>query len=104
MQIARTQKQEREVQKSLPTARTIITRKGAGAVSAMPRPLTVLVRRFGRNRVPMRGAIVAALTVTTLFPTFALAHSWYPHRCCHDLDCFPADMVRRLWQLGAFER
>ena len=24
------------------------------------------------------------------------AHSWYPDRCCHNLDCYPADTVRRL--------
>jgi hypothetical protein len=26
----------------------------------------------------------------------AAAHSWYPRRCCHDNDCFPADTVQRL--------
>lgn len=24
------------------------------------------------------------------------AHSWYPKRCCHDRDCFPAE---RAWRL-----
>jgi hypothetical protein len=24
------------------------------------------------------------------------AHSWYPERCCHNMDCHPADMVQRL--------
>jgi hypothetical protein len=31
-----------------------------------------------------------------LQPALAAAHSWYPRRCCHDLDCYPADTVRHL--------
>ncbi len=27
----------------------------------------------------------------------AEAHSWYPKRCCHDQDCFPAE---RTWRLA----
>ena len=30
------------------------------------------------------------------FPHLVDAHSWYPKRCCNDMDCFPADNVRRL--------
>ena len=38
-----------------------------------------------------------ALSVLALLcPTIATAHSWYPKRCCHDHDCFPADRVERL--------
>jgi hypothetical protein len=29
-------------------------------------------------------------------PTAVQAHSWYPKRCCHDMDCHPADWVQRL--------
>jgi len=25
-----------------------------------------------------------------------LGHSWYSNRCCHDMDCYPADEVGRL--------
>jgi hypothetical protein len=38
--------------------------------------------------------IVAA--VASVFPSAVGADSWYPKRCCHDVDCFPADTVRRL--------
>jgi hypothetical protein len=31
-----------------------------------------------------------------LCPAIATAHSWYPKRCCHDRDCFPADRFERL--------
>jgi|SRR5436190_3081564 hypothetical protein len=31
-----------------------------------------------------------------LYPPLLAAHSWYPRHCCHDMDCFPADSVRRL--------
>lgn len=24
-----------------------------------------------------------------LLPAVALAHSWYPHECCSDRDCYP---------------
>jgi hypothetical protein len=25
-----------------------------------------------------------------------LGHSWYSNRCCHDMDCYPADEAGRL--------
>jgi len=31
-----------------------------------------------------------------LVPARVDAHSWYPHRCCHTMDCHPADAVHRL--------
>jgi hypothetical protein len=31
-----------------------------------------------------------------LQPVRVIAHSWYPERCCHDMDCYPADAVHRL--------
>jgi hypothetical protein len=30
------------------------------------------------------------------WPSLVAAHSWYPHRCCLNMDCYPADTVRRL--------
>ncbi|MET0569460.1 MAG: hypothetical protein ABWZ74_10325 [Hyphomicrobiaceae bacterium] len=39
---------------------------------------------------------LALASVAVLCPTIATAHSWYPKRCCHDHDCFPADRVERL--------
>ena len=34
-----------------------------------------------------------ACAALTLAPAGAAAHSWYPHDCCHDNDCKPADAV-----------
>jgi hypothetical protein len=34
--------------------------------------------------------------VAALQPACVAAHSWYPERCCHDMDCQPADTVQRL--------
>ena len=37
-----------------------------------------------------------SLSVVALQPAPVTAHSWYPKRCCHDMDCHPADTVHRL--------
>jgi hypothetical protein len=34
-----------------------------------------------------------ACAALTLAPAGGAAHSWYPHDCCHDQDCMPADAV-----------
>lgn len=44
----------------------------------------------------LRLAGVALAIGAFLGPTIASAHSWYPKRCCHDRDCFPADRIERL--------
>jgi hypothetical protein len=31
-----------------------------------------------------------------IWPSLVAAHSWYPHRCRHHMDCYPVDTVRRL--------
>ena len=36
------------------------------------------------------------VSLAVLMPSRVAAHSWYPKRCCHDLDCHPADSVHRL--------
>jgi hypothetical protein len=38
-------------------------------------------------------ALVIGLTAGSM-PT-ALAHSWYPHECCAQNDCAPADRIER---------
>jgi len=43
-----------------------------------------------------RRASVALAIAAVIFPAIATAHSWYPKRCCHNLDCFPADRFERL--------
>jgi hypothetical protein len=45
-----------------------------------------------RKRFVMMALIALAQSEAT--PLFA--HSWYPHECCHDGDCAPADNVVRL--------
>lgn len=30
-----------------------------------------------------------AFLVLVVATTTVLGHSWYPHECCHDNDCFP---------------
>lgn len=40
--------------------------------------------------------LVGVAIATVLWPAFAWSHSWYPERCCHDHDCFPADRLERL--------
>jgi len=30
----------------------------------------------------------------------AIAHSWYPPECCHDVDCEPVELVARLVPRG----
>ncbi|MGE3915683.1 MAG: hypothetical protein AB7F78_08295 [Hyphomicrobiaceae bacterium] len=37
-----------------------------------------------------------------LAPVRARAHSWYPHDCCHDRDCKPADSIE-VDERGDFE-
>ena len=37
-----------------------------------------------------------SLGLLVVYPTVVTAHSWYPKRCCHDADCYPADTVQRL--------
>jgi hypothetical protein len=39
--------------------------------------------------------LLCLLAVAPL-PANVAAHSWYPRRCCHNMDCFPADKVHRL--------
>lgn len=41
-------------------------------------------------------ACAVALCVVTMASAQASAHSWYPKKCCNELDCFPATKVRRL--------
>lgn len=36
-----------------------------------------------------------ACAALTLAPGGVAAHSWYPHDCCHDQDCMPADAVEK---------
>jgi hypothetical protein len=31
-----------------------------------------------------------------MFGRLLLGRSWYSNRCCHDMDCYPADEVGRL--------
>ena len=40
--------------------------------------------------------LLVCVGVVALQPSLVTAHSWYPERCCHNMDCFPADTVRRL--------
>jgi hypothetical protein len=48
----------------------------------------------------MSARLLIGLSITAvalaLQPTRATAHSWYPKRCCHDMDCQLADSVQRL--------
>jgi hypothetical protein len=46
--------------------------------------------------VSARLFLLVLLGFWVLHPHVAAAHSWYPKRCCHDRDCYRADMVRRL--------
>lgn len=41
--------------------------------------------------VAMARALASAGLV--LAPSASQAHSWYPHDCCHDQDCVPANSV-----------
>lgn len=42
--------------------------------------------------------LTCAITGMAVLPTVsATAHAWYPERCCHDRDCYPAD---RIWRLA----
>jgi hypothetical protein len=43
-------------------------------------------------------AVASTVCIGALLLQLATAagHSWYPKRCCHDRDCFPADTVQRL--------
>ncbi len=38
-------------------------------------------------------ALIAAPVLVVLCFQEARAHSWYPHECCSDGDCSPADAV-----------
>jgi hypothetical protein len=40
--------------------------------------------------------ICLSVIVIALLPARLTAHSWYPKRCCHNMDCHPADRVHRL--------
>jgi hypothetical protein len=40
--------------------------------------------------------LLSCAGVLLLLPQLVAAHSWYPKRCCHDMDCFLADNVHRL--------
>jgi hypothetical protein len=44
----------------------------------------------------VRLLLALSVCVAALLPPRLSAHSWYPKRCCHDHDCYPADTVRRL--------
>ena len=44
----------------------------------------MLFRRFG--------FLVLSLAAL-LSPLEAAAHDWYPHECCHGMDCAPVDRV-----------
>jgi hypothetical protein len=50
---------------------------------------------FGRFNTCAKASIVC-IAAFTLHPPPLAAHSWYPKRCCHDVDCCPAGTVRRL--------
>lgn len=45
-------------------------------------------------RLLLRYLFICAATV--LVCSKALGHSWYPHRCCDEKDCLPADEIHRL--------
>lgn len=38
-------------------------------------------------------AAVILSTGTAFAPSSSVAHSWYPHDCCHDQDCMPVDVI-----------
>lgn len=44
----------------------------------------------------LRLLLFLGASLFALQPSLVEAHSWYPNRCCHDMDCYPADVVRRL--------
>jgi hypothetical protein len=47
--------------------------------------------RSGANaasRIALANALVVAVP--------AAAHDWYPHACCHDVDCAPVDQAETL--------
>ena len=56
--------------------------------------LTLLRCRKVASLKGARGVLVALSAAGRLSPG-ALAHSWYPHRCCNDMDCFPAESTHR---------
>ena len=43
----------------------------------------------------MRLLLLFCVGLLSFFPHLVAAHSWYPKRCCDDIDCFAADSVRR---------
>jgi|SRR5262245_6579512 hypothetical protein len=43
-----------------------------------------------------RPLIFLCLMALAVQPARVTAHSWYPERCCHNMDCHPADSVRWL--------
>lgn len=50
----------------------------------------------GRGRLSRgKHAFVATtcVIISGLWPTSALAHSWYPEECCSHRDCMPADSM-----------
>jgi hypothetical protein len=40
--------------------------------------------------------VSVSVVALALQPRRVAAHSWYPKRCCHDMDCHPADRVHSL--------
>ncbi len=43
------------------------------------------------------------LTISLLFTTSALAHSWYPNDCCSDKDCKPVKCTEIMPVIDGFE-
>jgi hypothetical protein len=43
---------------------------------------------------------VAAIALSLLALSAALAHEWYPMECCHGLDCAPVEGVQTLAPAG----
>lgn len=45
-------------------------------------------------------------TMLVALPLLLPAHSWYPYRCCDDVDCHPVEDVREVeggyWTEGRF--
>ena len=56
----------------------------------------------------MRLLLLFCVGLLSFFPHLVAAHSWYPKRCCDDMDCFQpivfADLQTARWsfQKGQF--
>jgi hypothetical protein len=53
------------------------------------------VFRYDTRRCFYAFLVIAALAALVLWVALvkAMAHSWYPYECCHDMDCAPVDEV-----------